>query len=283
MLLPIQTSGEKPPLFFVHGLNGVMPLGRTFADGLGPDYPLYAVNANGMDGQAPAINSMRNMVLAYVDEIQKERPTGCVVIGGMCDGSLAAIEVARELQTNGRQVGPVILADPLTVPRRIGGALTVDVRQSEVARQLYKQVQSTLLSYSSSPNNHLPFDSSDPHQIHSAVLAGVATLAALAGYTPSPFSGPVQLIISAERSASFFHPQMPWHKLLPGPRMVLVVPWKHTELFQSGRVAVARALRFLLDEAPAFEALGESRAETDAPAIEPLSRRMHQPATQQVQ
>ena len=35
MLVPVQTSGEKPPLFFVHGLHGVMPLGRIFANGTG--------------------------------------------------------------------------------------------------------------------------------------------------------------------------------------------------------------------------------------------------------
>src|SRR6266852_3377663 len=53
MLQPVQTSGTKPPLFFVHGLHGVMPLGRIFAEGLGPDQPLYAVHANGIDVRRP--------------------------------------------------------------------------------------------------------------------------------------------------------------------------------------------------------------------------------------
>src|SRR5438309_97885 len=126
MLVPVQTSGNKAPLFFIHGPHGVMPLGRTFARVLGPEQPIYAIHANGIDGRAPAIDNLKGMVEAYFEEIRKARPTGAVVIGGIGDGSLAAIEIARELQNAGRQVGPVILADPpaapdkQTIPSQIG-------------------------------------------------------------------------------------------------------------------------------------------------------------------
>src|SRR5262249_15269010 len=47
MLLTIQASGSKRPLFFVHGLHGVMTLGSSLARALGPDQPIYAIHANG--------------------------------------------------------------------------------------------------------------------------------------------------------------------------------------------------------------------------------------------
>src|SRR4029077_2793666 len=109
MLIPIQTAGSKPPMFFVHGMHGDMAAGSTFARVLGPDRPLYAVLANGMDGRQPVINDMGDMVRAYVEEILAARPTGSLRIGGICDGGWAALELTRELQTKGRQVGPVIL------------------------------------------------------------------------------------------------------------------------------------------------------------------------------
>lgn len=34
MLIPTQTSGRKPPLFFVHGLRGVVTPGSVFAQSL---------------------------------------------------------------------------------------------------------------------------------------------------------------------------------------------------------------------------------------------------------
>lgn len=283
MLVPIQTSGDKPPLFFVHGLHGVMPLGRIFAEGLGPDQPLYAIHANGIDGRKPVLDDLRKMVPTYVEEIQAARPAGPLVIGGMCDGTLAALEVARELQKKGRQVGPVILADPLAVPRHIREGEAVDIRKPGIARQLHEGVRTNLLTYASLPYHDMPFDASCPDELQLAVSAGVGALVALARHVPSPFPGPMQLIISVARAASFFHPQMPWHELLPGPRMILVLPWKHTELFQAGRAAVARALKFLLEEAPAFDALTERRTEPDAGMVQSFFRGIDREAMQQVQ
>src|SRR5881227_1323176 len=119
MLVPVRPSGEKPPLFFVHGLHGVMPLGRIFAEALKGERPLYAIHADGIDGRAPILDDLQSMVLAYVEQIEAARPAGPIVIGGMCDGTLAAIELARELRSRGRRIGPVILADPLPIPRHV--------------------------------------------------------------------------------------------------------------------------------------------------------------------
>jgi thioesterase domain-containing protein len=262
MLVPAQTTGGKPPLFFVHGLHGVMPLGRIFAEGLGPEQPLYAIHANGMDGRAPVLDDLQKMVLAYVAEIQTVRPTGSIVIGGMCDGTLAAIEVARALQDQGRQIGPVILADPLPIPRQISNeGKMIESREPGVARQLYERVRTNLLAYASRPYNDMPFDASVAEELHRAVLAGVGALVALSTYNPRPFAGSMQVIVSAGRAASFFHPQMPWHELLPGPRTVVVLPFNHQVLFQVGRAAVARALKFLLQEADA-----QRQGEADPPS-----------------
>jgi thioesterase domain-containing protein len=283
MLAPIQTSGDKPPLFFVHGLHGVMPLGRILAEGLGPDQPLYAVHANGIDGRKPVLDDLRKMVAAYVEDIEAARPAGPLVVGGMCDGTLAAIELARELQNRGRQIGPVILADPLPVPRQVGGGNVVDSRKPEVARQLRQGVYATLLAYASRPYNEMPFDASDPEQVHRAASAGLGTLVALAGFFPTPFPGPVQMIASVQRSASLFHPQMPWHKLLTGPRMVLVLPWHHMQLFRDGRETVARALKFLLEEASAFEIIAECRTDADTPIIKQVAHAVNSPAVERAQ
>src|SRR5262245_60345909 len=116
MLQPVQTSGKKPPLFLVHGLTGDLPLGAILARALGPDRPLYAIYANGIDDRQPTIDNVPDMVRAYVEQIRSARPTEPIRIGGFCAGGLVAIEIARALQETGRQVGPVILADPPPVP-----------------------------------------------------------------------------------------------------------------------------------------------------------------------
>src|SRR5712692_4437542 len=98
MLLPVQPSGDKPPLFFVHGPLGIMPLGAKFAAMLGAEQPFYAFHASGVDGQRQPIDTVQEIVRVYVAEIEDARPAGPVVVGGIRDGGLVAIEIARALQ-----------------------------------------------------------------------------------------------------------------------------------------------------------------------------------------
>jgi len=262
MLLPIQTSGSKPPLFFVHGLYGVMCLGPTFARTFGPDQPLYVINADGIDGTRAPIDDLPQMVRGYVEEIQQTCPAGPIRVGAMCSGCFAAVEIARSLQAQGRETGPVILADPPPMPPGVAAQnRRVDRGNPRIERQLYQQAERALLEHATRPYNAMPFEATDPGELHLATLAGLSSLVAFAHYVPKPFSGSAALIVSAERAPGFFHPQMPWHKLLPGPRLVHVLPWHHQDLFRSGREAVARSLKFMLEEAAAFEIVTESQEE----------------------
>jgi thioesterase domain-containing protein len=266
MLVPVQTSGDNPPLFFVHGPLGIMPLGASFAAMLGPEQPFFALHASGIDGRRPAIDDAREMVPVYVEEIEEARAAGPIVVGGIRDGGLAAIEIARALLEKGRQVGPVILADPPAAPGQSKRPAPTGFEP-----QLRQRVQQNLLAYASRPDGGMPFDPRDPQQMQRAVAACVGSLVAFARHVPGPFAGPAQLILSAQAAVGFFHPQVPWHKLLTGPRMVHVLPAEFTELFQAARPQVARALRFLLGEAPTLEQISERHA-LDAPAIEHYAR-----------
>jgi hypothetical protein len=78
------------------------------------------------------------------------------------------------------------------------------------------------------------------------------------------------VILSAgRRSFGFFHRGMPWHELLPGPQMVHVLPWDHFELFQEGREHVARAIRFMLQEAPRLAGFAGRGTKPAVPRTEP--------------
>jgi thioesterase domain-containing protein len=271
MLVPLQTSGSKPPLFFVHGVRGIIfSLGPNFARGLGADQPVYLFNAEGMDGRRSAIDDVGQMVLAYYADIQRARPEGPLRIGAMCSGCLIAMELARKLQEDGRQTGSVILADPPPVPfgydkRRN----SVDYRQPHIAERLYGKVRAEMLESASRHRDDLPFDPTDARQLHAAILTATRSLIAFAKYSPRPFSGAADIILSPERAPGFFHPMMPWSKLLPGTRTVHVLPWTHHELFGPGRKTLARLMRLLLEWGPNSGTPIEREMQ---PAIPPASR-----------
>jgi len=270
MLVPLQVSGSKPPLFFVHGVRGfAFEVGARFARLLGPDQPLYVINANGMDGQQPVLEHVDEMVLTYLEEVRRAQSTGPVRIGGMCSGCMVAIEIARGLLDEGRQIGPVILVDPPVLTASYEKqSKTIDLSpevQDRFVREVYHWFIKKKLRRDDSEED-LPFDPRDPKQLHAAVMVATRTTVAFAKYVPRAFSGSVHVIVAKNRAPGFLHPQMPWHKLLSGPRVVHVVPWSHLELFRpgAGRKTVARLMKFILEEAPLSESLGVQEMQAGA-------------------
>jgi thioesterase domain-containing protein len=257
MLVPIQTAGKKPPLFFIHGTNGIMPIGAIFGRVLGPDQPLYVINANGFDG-GPRHESVDEMARDYVADIVGAAPTGPLTIGGMCMGTLVTLEVARELLAQGRTLGPVILTDPPRVPfgntgvikeRRMAtasGSGAVNPLEPDVARQLHDYARDVMMTHASIPYNDMPFDVDDLQQLDHAASTGVATIVALSRFVPKPFLGTVELILNANAAPAFFGSDMPWQRMLPNPRIAHVLPWGHLELFRARRFEVARLIKFIL-------------------------------------
>lgn len=242
MLIPIQPQGRKPPVFLLHGNSGIMPTGTAFARVMGPDQPVYVINAKGFDGSEPR-HTVEEMVSDYLEEIQSVTTTGPLVIVGQCWGSLIALELATELLARGYQMGPLILMDPPRVPF---GKAPVEVSE-EVTRQLYDYTKGSLTSLSKNWFLEMPFDYTIPEQLHNAVVTGVASITAISKFTPRPFLGTVELILSAESAAPFFGRERPWQKILPNPPVIHVMPYGHIELLHNHRFDVARFVRLILE------------------------------------
>ncbi len=251
MLIKVQPSGTKPPLYFIHGIMGVMPIGRFLAHALGADQPLYSIAAPGLDGRTIVENdemTLTEMAHTYVDEILETRPSGPFFVGGMCAGGLVALEVARELQARGQTIGPVILADPPAIPQGfIAKNQTVNVQDPLVRSQLYQRVRGQLIFHSSQYYHDMPFAAGNEQQLHLATLAGIRTLIATGRHVPEIYPGNTAAILSAQRAPTFLHPKMPWSRILSGKIIVEVLPYVHSELFMSGRHDFSRLLKSILD------------------------------------
>jgi len=267
MLVSVQTSGTKLPLFFIHGLFGVMTIGRFLAQQLGPDQPLYTIHVSGiLDGDKPP-RHVDDMVATYTAEIQRVCPNGPLFIAGMCAGGLAAIAVARQLEAIGLVVRSVILADPPTVPPGyIEENRRVNPDDEAFAAQLYDRVRTRLLYHAAVEFIDLPFDVNDHARLHRATLAGAKSLSAFATHVPKPFFGRSSAVICNRRAAGFFHPQMYWAKLLQRQPFVCVLPCTHGEIFRAARHDFVRALKIILEEPSKFVSSPDS--EQDALAGE---------------
>ena len=85
------------PLFIVHGIGGTV----IELDGLGKqidtDSPVYAIQARGLDGSEPPLESVTEMAAFYLDAIRAVQPTGPYRLAGYSFGGLVALEMARSL------------------------------------------------------------------------------------------------------------------------------------------------------------------------------------------
>lgn len=250
MLEAIQRTGSLPPLVLVHGLYGVMPIGHSLAGVLGPDQPLYVVNARGFGGETSPAGTIDEMVADYVGQIRRALPSGPCLIGGICSGGLVALEVARGLIAAGRQVGRVLLIDPPAMPFSYNERLhNLDpAQQPGVLRRLQEQVVAEFQQYAGM-YDYLPYDVRDPARLRQAAGVGVACMLAFFKHRPLPFPGAVELIVSERRAAGYFGAALPWQSILTGPRWMHMLPGQHADMFRSQSEAVFRLVSFYLETA----------------------------------
>jgi len=100
----VQPAGVRPPFFFVHGdffLGGFYCL--ELARCLGRDQPFFAFPQHGTNGDAipPGIEAM---AADHVATLRAFQPHGPYLLGGLCNGGLIAVEMARQLMEMGERV-----------------------------------------------------------------------------------------------------------------------------------------------------------------------------------
>lgn len=103
-LVPIQTKGSKPPLFCVHAIGGNVLSYMGLATYLGPDQPLYGLQARGLDGQQTPHTKMEDMAADYIKEMRTIQPEGPYFLAGHSLGGVIAFEIAQQLVAAGETV-----------------------------------------------------------------------------------------------------------------------------------------------------------------------------------
>jgi hypothetical protein len=91
--------------------GGVFPY-LAFAEELGPDQPVLAIQARGLGPGEEAFAELGPMVAWYREQVRSARPRGPYRLGGWSMGGFLALEVARALVAAGEEVEALVLFDP---------------------------------------------------------------------------------------------------------------------------------------------------------------------------
>ena len=248
-LTPIQPSGPGAPIYGVHVIGNNGSFYQPLSDRLGADQPVFGVAISRPDEHTPS--GVEEVAAIYVDEIQRHRPDGPVVIAGISLAGFVAFEVARQLIEAGREVLLVVLLDAagpggersvglakriaIHLKRLRGGGIahlrSLAVRLVGSARQMFwtARVRAQRLLGRPTPESLW---------VHRFVLANVSSVE---GYEARPCSSRLLVVHAADEE--FDDPEVVragfgWGPYAAGGIEVIEVPGDHMSILEEPNVGI---------------------------------------------
>jgi amino acid adenylation domain-containing protein len=115
-VVAIHKQGSRTPLVCFHPVGGNVLCYQALAQTLGEDWPVYMVQAAGLEDGQPLFPTVEEMVAAYLKALPPELTGKPLNLAGWSFGGLLAYEAASRLRKSGSQVQHVLLFDAVAVP-----------------------------------------------------------------------------------------------------------------------------------------------------------------------
>lgn len=111
-VVPLKTSGNKPPLFCLHSGGGHVFFYQPLSAHLAADRPLYAIQPKGLGGiDEGHFQSIEEMAAYYLAEMRKVQPRGPYHLLGTCFSNAVGLEIAHQLRRAGEEIATLIFVD----------------------------------------------------------------------------------------------------------------------------------------------------------------------------
>ncbi|MBX8605651.1 amino acid adenylation domain-containing protein [Pseudomonas cichorii] len=104
-------EGTRKHLFLVHAVGGVVSPYIKPSQLLPDELNVYAFQARGLEEGTHAIETLEEMAATYIEEMLEIQPEGPYLLGGWSMGGVIAFEMARQLETQDKEVRQLLLID----------------------------------------------------------------------------------------------------------------------------------------------------------------------------
>ena len=252
-VVPIRPNGAAPPLFFIHGVGGVIPDFGKLLDKLDSRHPVYGIRAQAFDPVGPTLLTLEEMAASYLRDIRRSVSHGPYYLIGFSFGGMVAFEMAQQLRAQGEERPLVAMIDSCEMSylkrqarfdpagqrasnlycqlkRRIGEAFerpdTFSYMKEKIESRLHRIVYSVTwkLGISISSSCHRPY--------HVNWFAAV-------NYQPKPYDEKFFLFKAKNH---FWEPRIPsdlgWGLLASKGIEIFEIPGDHTSMFLEPNVSV---------------------------------------------
>lgn len=280
-LIPLRTSGEKPPLFCIHGAGGHVMAYRHMVGSLPPDQPVYGLRASALS-DTDVIPNIKELATTYLGDIRAIQKHGPYLLCGMSFGGLVAYEMATMLVSEGDSVAVIALFDTgdpayyrnLPVGKKAIFHVTYLVdRLAKYARRLIAgevgKVSKDALKFVTSRVQALVWMALRTVgrvtgiRTHKFMRDNVVIFEAVGrAYTPKQYPGRVLLLRAEGRTAEYGNNiSLGWEQVVQKGVDVRIVPGDHLSLMDDPNVKVlAEQLNTYMTEALNVRRLEEAAA-----------------------
>jgi amino acid adenylation domain-containing protein len=250
-LVPLKAAGSRAPFFLIHAVGGNVLNYGELAEGMPADQPVYALQAQGLDGQSPAASSVEEMAAHYIRAMDTVQPNGPYYLGGFSAGGIVALEMAVQLRRAGQQVALLGLIDSSIAP---SFRALVRKRKFALAIQAFLGIVRFNLGYMSkisvgefikkklrnfSMNSRiLLFEIGRMTKKIAALAHGnslpveEAFLRAISRYDPAPYPGDAILLETEESELYSADKTLGWGDVIQGNLEIKTVPGDHDNLLE---------------------------------------------------
>ncbi len=261
-LVPIRSTGSKPPFFFVHPIGGNVLNFSGFCSYFGLEQPIYGLQARGLGGDVAPHISIPEMSADYIRAIQTVQPEGPYFIGGFSAGGVVAFEMVRQLTAAGHEVALLALLDTsiqsqdkMQSNSRVGnwlGTVRRNVRYATrmaprdyVARKV-KNVRTRVVLSNWELRESMGLANDEMH-----LDAEEAFMLAMRRYVPPPFDGNATLFRAGH---DYPDPQLGWGSVIRGRLDIQVTSGDHDTILHEPHIGMlARLLEQSLERSRSGE------------------------------
>lgn len=239
-------TSKSRPLFLIHGARGNVLWFKPFADRLKDGPPIYGIEAQGIDGSLPFLESIEDMAALYVRHLLKVDPKGPYRLVGYSGGGVIAIEMARQLKLGGRKVELLVMLDtlaPQEADRPVSLAEKVRYMGHLGATYLMHRLQQRIAAFAEAARLRLAVARGEEGKSHIEKLSErseVLYIEAQRRYRPPVYDGDVVLFRASQASAMFVRsgPMLGWQGILTGNVDVIPLEAYHDSLMREPAIDV---------------------------------------------
>jgi amino acid adenylation domain-containing protein len=271
-LVMIQGGSKRTPFFCVHAAGGNVLEYNDLARLLGPDQPVYGLQAKGLNGKEEPHTSIKAMAAHYLKELREVQPEGPYLLGGRSSGGTIAFEMACMLAAEGQQVDLLALLDtyPAGYFKLLPGSGSLRRRANRYGRKLRSHATNLgqlgfadklsyvfgKLKYAPEKTRHKLYRRA--YKIYQKIGRPLPTalknieeinFAAVKDYVPQTYAGDVTLFLATDLTADY-DLRDGWRELVEGRIEAHEIAGNHINIIKEPHVRVlAEKLRACLDRA----------------------------------